>query len=442
MTAQAGNLHVQHMQEFPGMNDFFKADLADADPELHAAIRGELARQQDQIELIASENIVSRAVLEAQGSVLTNKYAEGYPGKRYYNGCEQVDIAEKLAIDRACKLFACPFANVQPHSGAQANQAVFMALLKPGDTIMGMSLAAGGHLTHGASVTQSGKWFKPIQYGVREDNHRIDMDEVAQLAREHKPKLIIAGGSAYPRVIDFAAFRKIADEVGAHFMVDMAHFAGLVAGGVYPNPLMYAHIVTTTTHKTLRGPRGGMVLSMDAELGKKINSAVFPGLQGGPLMHVIAAKAVALGEALHPGFKQYAQNVVTNAQAMGAALLKHGFDLVSGGTDSHLLLVDLRKKKLNGKNSTTSLEHANITCNKNGIPFDPLPPATSSGIRIGSPAGTTRGFGAAEFTQIGDMIAEVLDGLAQNPDDNGVVEKKVRAAVYELCQKFPIYPDM
>ena len=304
MTAQAGNLHVQHMQEFPGMNDFFKADLADADPELHAAIRGELARQQDQIELIASENIVSRAVLEAQGSVLTNKYAEGYPGKRYYNGCEQVDIAEKLAIDRACKLFACPFANVQPHSGAQANQAVFMALLKPGDTIMGMSLAAGGHLTHGASVTQSGKWFKPIQYGVREDNHRIDMDEVAQLAREHKPKLIIAGGSAYPRVIDFAAFRKIADEVGAHFMVDMAHFAGLVAGGVYPNPLMYAHIVTTTTHKTLRGPRGGMVLSMDAELGKKINSAVFPGLQGGPLMHVIAAKAVALGEALHPGFKQ------------------------------------------------------------------------------------------------------------------------------------------
>ncbi|MEJ0063613.1 MAG: serine hydroxymethyltransferase [Alphaproteobacteria bacterium] len=435
------NVRVQH-QEFPGVKDFFKAPLSEADPEVFASVRGELARQQNQIELIASENIVSRAVLEAQGSVLTNKYAEGYPGKRYYNGCEQVDIAEQLAIDRACKLFSCNYANVQPHSGAQANQAVFMALLKPGDTVMGMSLAAGGHLTHGASVSQSGKWFNAVQYGVRPDDHRIDMDEVAKLAREHKPKLIIAGGSAYPRTIDFAAFRQIADEVGAFFMVDMAHFAGLVAGNAYPSPLMYAHIVTTTTHKTLRGPRGGMVLSMDADLGKKINSAVFPGLQGGPLMHVIAAKAVAFGEALHPAFSQYARSVIENAQAMGAALTKAGLDLVSGGTDSHLILVDLRKKNLNGKISTTSLEHAGITCNKNGIPFDPLPPATTSGIRLGSPAGTTRGFGVAEFFRVGELIADVLDGLTRNPDDNGTTEKKVYAEVLDLCRKYPIYPDM
>ncbi len=442
MSATTNTVRVEHMQEFPGMGNLFKTPLSEADPEVYAALRGELARQQDQIELIASENIVSRAVLEAQGSVLTNKYAEGYPGKRYYNGCEQVDIAEKLAIDRACKIFGCSYANVQPHSGAQANQAVFMAVLQPGDTIMGMSLAAGGHLTHGASVSQSGKWFKAVQYGVRPDDHRIDMEEVAKLAREHKPKLIIAGGSAYPRVIDFAAFRQIADEVGALFMVDMAHFAGLVAGGVYPNPLMYAHVVTTTTHKTLRGPRGGMVLSTDPELGKKINSAVFPGLQGGPLMHVIAAKAVMLGEVLQPAFKEYAKNVVANAQAMGAALVKGGFDLVSGGTDSHLLLVDLRRKNLNGKVSTTSLEHAGMTCNKNGIPFDPLPPATSSGIRVGSPAGTARGFGTEEFTAIGTMIAEVLDGLAANPTDNGAVEKKVLAEVRAMCRAYPIYQDM
>lgn len=442
MTAPTNTIRVAHMQEFPGMDSFFKASLAEADPEIYAAVRGELARQQDQIELIASENIVSRAVLEAQGSVLTNKYAEGYPGKRYYNGCDQVDIAERLAIERACKIFGCSYANVQPHSGAQANQAVFMAALQPGDTIMGMSLAAGGHLTHGASVSQSGKWFKAVQYGVRPDDHRIDMDEVAKLAREHRPKLIIAGGSAYPRVIDFAAFRAIADEVGALFMVDMAHFAGLVAGGVYPNPLMYAHVVTTTTHKTLRGPRGGMVLSTDMDFGKKINSAVFPGLQGGPLMHVIAAKAVMLGEVLQPAFKEYAKNVVANAQAMGAALVKQGFDLVSGGTDSHLLLVDLRRKNLNGKISTTSLENAGMTCNKNGIPFDPLPPATTSGIRVGSPAGTTRGFGVEEFTQIGAMIAEVLDALVGCPSDNSAAEKTVRAKVLALCKAYPIYQNL
>lgn len=423
-----------------GMQDFFSAPLTSADPDIASAIRGELERQQEQIELIASENIVSRAVLEAQGSVLTNKYAEGYPGRRYYNGCEQVDIVEQLAIDRACKIFDCSFANVQPSSGSQANQSVFMALLQPGDTILGMSLAAGGHLTHGASVNQSGKWFKAVAYGVRADDHLIDMDEVAKLAREHKPKLIIAGGSAYPRVIDFAAFRAIADEVGAYFMVDMAHFAGLVAGGVFPSPLPHAHVVTTTTHKTLRGPRGGMVLSNDAAIGKKINSAVFPGIQGGPLMHAIAGKAVAFHEALQPGFKLYAQNVVANAQAMGAALTKRGYALISGGTDSHLILVDLRAKaNLNGKISTTALENAGMTSNKNGIPFDPLPPATTSGIRLGSPAGTTRGFGTAEFTKIGNWVGEVLDGLAQNPDDNSAVELKVRAEVVALCQAFPIY---
>ena len=419
---------------------FFATSVAQSDPELFRSISGELARQQNNIELIASENIVSRAVLEAQGSVLTNKYAEGYPGRRYYGGCEQVDIAESLAIARACQLFNCSYANVQPHSGAQANQAVFFALLQPGDTIMGMSLAAGGHLTHGAPVSQSGKWFKAIAYGVRPDDHRIDMDEVAKLAREHKPKLIVAGGSAYPRIIDFAAFRKIADEVGAYLMVDMAHFAGLVAGGVYPSPLPHAHVTTTTTHKTLRGPRGGMILSNDPELGKKLNSAVFPGLQGGPLMHVIAAKAVMLREALQPEFKQYAKSVVANAQILGATLLKHGFNLVSGGTDSHLLLVDLRPKNLTGKASDKSLEHAGMTCNKNGIPFDPLPPAVTSGVRLGTPAATTRGFGTAEFTQVGELIAEVLDALSkQNSEDNSAAEDSVRQRVIALCGRFPIY---
>ena len=419
---------------------FFATSVAQSDPELYRSIAGELARQQNNIELIASENIVSRAVLEAQGSVLTNKYAEGYPGRRYYGGCEQVDIAESLAIARACQLFNCSYANVQPHSGAQANQAVFFALLQPGDTIMGMSLAAGGHLTHGAPVSQSGKWFKAIAYGVRPDDHRIDMDEVAKLAREHKPKLIVAGGSAYPRIIDFAAFRKIADEVGAYLMVDMAHFAGLVAGGVYPSPVPHAHVTTTTTHKTLRGPRGGMILSNDPELGKKLNSAVFPGLQGGPLMHVIAAKAVMLREALQPEFKQYAKSVVANAQILGATLLKHGFNLVSGGTDSHLLLVDLRPKNLTGKASDKSLEHAGMTCNKNGIPFDPLPPAVTSGVRLGTPAATTRGFGTTEFAQVGELIAEVLDALSkQNSEDNSAAENAVRQRVIALCGKFPIY---
>lgn len=421
-------------------NSFFTASLAESDPDLLRSLTGELARQQENIELIASENIVSKAVLEAQGSVLTNKYAEGYPGKRYYGGCEQVDIAEAIAIERACKLFNCSFANVQPHSGAQANQAVFLALLQPGDTIMGMSLASGGHLTHGAPPNLSGKWFKAIQYGVRQDDHRIDMDEVAKLAREHKPKMIIAGGSAYPRVIDFAAFRKIADEVGAYFMVDMAHFAGLVAGGVYPSPVPHAHITTTTTHKTLRGPRGGMILSNDPELGKKINSAVFPGLQGGPLMHVIAAKAVMLGEALRPDFKLYAKNVIDNARALASTLVKHGFAIVSGGTDSHVVLVDLRPKNLTGKASDKSLEHAGMTCNKNGIPFDPLPPTVTSGIRLGSPAATTRGFGVAEFTQVGDMIAETLEALRkQNSEDNSVAEQAVKKRVVELCRRFPIY---
>ncbi len=420
-------------------NSFFTASVAEADPELYRSITGELAREQDNIELIASENIVSRAVLEAQGSVLTNKYAEGYPGRRYYGGCEDVDIAENIAIARACKLFECAFANVQPNSGSQANQAVFLALLQPGDTILGMSLAAGGHLTHGASVNMSGKWFKAIPYGVRADDHRIDMDEVARLAREHKPKLIIAGGSAYPRVIDFAAFRKIADEVGAYLMVDMAHFAGLVAGGVHPSPLPHAHVVTTTTHKTLRGPRGGMVLSNDLDIGKKINSAVFPGLQGGPLMHVIAAKAVMLGEALRPDFKLYAQNVVANAQALAATLKSHGCDIVSGGTDTHLMLVDLRPKNLTGKASSKSLENAGITCNKNGIPFDPLPPTVTSGVRLGSPAATTRGFGVVEFGQVGELIAEVLEALRTHPDDNTAAEKSVRQRVLELCRRFPIY---
>ncbi|QQP88989.1 serine hydroxymethyltransferase [Skermanella sp. TT6] len=427
-------------QSFAPSSGFFGAALAESDPELASAIARELSRQQDQIELIASENIVSAAVLEAQGSVLTNKYAEGYPGRRYYGGCEFVDVAEQLAIDRAKALFDCAFVNVQPHSGAQANQAVFMALLQPGDTILGMSLDAGGHLTHGAAANQSGKWFKAVQYGVRRDDARIDFDQVEALAREHKPKLIIAGGSAYPRQIDFARFRRIADEVGAFFMVDMAHFAGLVAGGAYPTPLPHAHVVTTTTHKTLRGPRGGMILSNDPDLGKKINSAVFPGLQGGPLMHVIAGKAAAFGEALRPDFKDYARSVVENARALAARLIEGGVDIVSGGTDSHVVLVDLRPKNLTGKAAEASLEQAGMTCNKNGVPFDPQKPMVTSGVRLGTPAATTRGFGVAEFTQVGAMISEVLDGLAaSNSGDNAAVEAQVRERVRALCRRFPIY---
>ncbi|MDD3445335.1 MAG: serine hydroxymethyltransferase [Zavarzinia sp.] len=419
---------------------FFGASLAETDPDLAHMIELELHRQQNFIELIASENIVSRAVLEAQGSVLTNKYAEGYPGRRYYGGCEEVDKAEAAAIERACQLFGATYANVQPHSGAQANQAVFFALMSPGDTFIGLNLAAGGHLTHGAPANQSGKWFKPVPYMVRPDTHQIDFDEVEALAREHKPKVIIAGGSAYPRQIDFARFRAIADEVGAYFMVDMAHFAGLVAGGAHPNPLDHAHVVTTTTHKTLRGPRGGMILSRDADLGKKINSAVFPGLQGGPLMHVIAAKAVAFGEALQPSFKAYARQVVENARALAERLKGHGFDLVSGGTDTHLMLVDLRPKKLTGNIAEKALDRAQITCNKNGIPFDPEKPMVTSGIRLGTPAGTTRGFGVAEFQYVGDLIAEVLDGLAANGvEGNGAVEKAVAEKVTRLCADFPIY---
>src|SRR5688572_14089837 len=387
MTAQ------KKLTESNAMNPFFDTDLADADPALFAALEEELHRQQSQIELIASENIVSRAVLAAAGSVLTNKYAEGYPGKRYYGGCEAVDKAEALAIERACKLFGCTYANVQPHSGSQANQGVFNALLKPGDTILGMSLAAGGHLTHGAPVNQSGKWFKPVSYMVKPDTHLIDMDEVRKLAKEHSPRIIIAGGSAYPRQIPFAEFRAIADEVGAHLLVDMAHFAGLVAGGMHPSPFPHAHVVTTTTHKTLRGPRGGMILTNDPDIAKKVNSAIFPGLQGGPLMHVIAAKAVAFGEALKPEFKVYAKNVIENAKAMGEVLVSDGYALVSGGTDTHLILLDLRPKKLTGNISEKALERAHITCNKNGVPFDPEKPMVTSGVRLGAPAGTTRGFG-------------------------------------------------
>src|SRR3954447_3587528 len=419
---------------------FFGASLAESDPDLARALAEELARQQDQIVLIASENIVSAAVLEAQGSVLTNKYAEGYPGRRYYGGCEFVDVAEQLAIDRAKALFDCAFVNVQPHSGAQANQAVFMALLQPDDTILGMSLDAGGHLTHGAAANQSGKWFNAIQYGVRRDNALIDFDQVEALAREHKPKLIIAGGSAYPRTIDFARFRRIADEVGAYFMVDMAHFAGLVAGGTYPSPLPHAHVTTTTTHKTLRGPRGGMILSNDEALGKKINSAVFPGLQGGPLMHVIAAKAVAFGEALRPEFKTYARDIVDNARTLASRLVEGGVDIVSGGTDSHIVLVDLRPKGLTGKAAEASLERAGMTCNKNGIPFEPEKPMITSGVRLGTPAATTRGFGVAEFTLVGELITEVLDGLAaSNSGDNAAVEAKVRGRIHDLCGRFPVY---
>ncbi len=419
---------------------FFSAPLDETDPELAGAIRAELGRQRDEIELIASENIVSRAVLEAQGSVLTNKYAEGYPGRRYYGGCQYVDVAETLAIERAKKLFGAGFANVQPHSGAQANTAVFFALMQPGDTFLGLNLAAGGHLTHGAPVSLSGKWFKPVPYNVRQDDQRIDYEEVAKLADEHKPKVIIAGGSAYPRHIDFVKMRAIADSVGAYLMVDMAHFAGLVAGGVHPNPVPHAHVTTTTTHKTLRGPRGGMILTNDEDLAKKFNSAIFPGTQGGPLMHVIAAKAVAFGEALRPEFKLYAKNVVENAKALAENLKGHGFSIVSGGTDTHLMLVDLRPKKLTGKVSEAALGRAHITCNKNGIPFDPEKPMVTSGVRLGTPAGTTRGFGVAEFQQVGDMIAEVLDVLSQKgTDEDSLVEAAVREKVAGLLARFPIY---
>lgn len=422
------------------LSTFFTADLAQTDPDMKAAINQEFDRQQHEIELIASENIVSKAVLDAAGSVLTNKYAEGYPGRRYYGGCQFVDVAETLAIERAKKLFNCGFVNVQPNSGSQANQGVFNALLKPGDTILGLSLAAGGHLTHGAPVNQSGKWFNAIHYGVDRESHLIDMEEVRAIAHQQRPQMIIAGGSAYPRSIDFAAFRQIADEVGAYFLVDMAHFAGLVAAGLYPSPFPHAHAVTTTTHKTLRGPRGGMILTNDEALAKKFNSAIFPGIQGGPLMHVIAGKGVAFGEALKPEFKLYIQSVIENAKAMGEVLVQAGFALVSGGTDSHLILVDLRPKKLTGNHSEKALGRAHITCNKNGVPFDPEKPMVTSGIRLGAPAGTTRGFGVAEFREIGRMIAEVLDGLAVNgPDGNGAVEEKVKAEAIALCKRFPIY---
>jgi glycine hydroxymethyltransferase len=423
-----------------GADNFFTAPLAETDPEIAEAIALELGRQRHEIELIASENFVSRAVLEAQGSVLTNKYAEGLPGKRYYGGCQFVDIAEQLAIERVTKLFGCAFANVQPHSGASANAAAFFALMQPGDIFMGLNLAAGGHLTHGSPVNLSGKWFKPVPYGVRRDDHRIDMEEIARLAREHKPKLIVAGGSAYPRIIDFRRFREIADSVGAYLMVDMAHFAGLVAGGVHPSPFPHAHVVTTTTHKTLRGPRGGVILSNDEALAKKLNSAVFPGLQGGPLMHVIAAKAVAFGEALRPSFKLYAKNVVENAKALAETLKSRGLDIVSGGTDTHLMLVDLRPKRLTGKVAEAALGRAHITCNKNGIPFDPEKPTITSGIRLGTPAGTTRGFGIAEFRHIGELIAEVLDVLSQKgAEEDSLVEGTVRGKVQALVSRFPIY---
>ena len=424
----------------PQNSGFFTRGLAAADPEVARAVDEELTRQREKIELIASENIVSKAVLEAQGSVLTNKYAEGYPGRRYYGGCEYVDVAEELAIDRAKRLFNCDFANVQPHSGAQANQAVFFALMQPGDTFMGLDLAAGGHLTHGSPVNQSGKWCKPVSYTVRRQDHRIDMDEVAAIAKEHKPKVIIAGGSAYSRIIDFKRFREIADTVGAFFMVDMAHFAGLVAGGAHPNPLEHAHVVTTTTHKTLRGPRGGMILSKDMDLGKKINSAVFPGLQGGPLMHVIAAKAVAFGEALKPDFKLYARAVVDNAKALAETLHAEGLDIVSGGTDTHLMLVDLRPKNAKGNHTEKALDRAFITTNKNAIPFDTEKPAITSGVRLGTPAGTTRGFGISEFQQIGKLIVEVVDAVAKKGDaGDPEVEASVRSRVADLCRRFPIY---
>jgi glycine hydroxymethyltransferase len=424
----------------PGENPFFDSDIVECDPDIARVMGSELSRQREQIELIASENIVSKAVMQVQGSVLTNKYAEGYPGRRYYGGCEHVDVAEELAIERVRKLYDCAYANVQPNSGSQANQAVMQALINPGDTILGMSLAAGGHLTHGAAPNQSGKWFNAVQYGVRRDDHRIDFDEVEALAKQHQPKLIIAGGSAYPRIIDFARFREIADSVGAYLLVDMAHISGLVAGGAHPSPLPFAHAVTTTTHKTLRGPRGGLILSNDEALGKKFNSAIFPGIQGGPLMHVIAAKAVAFAEALQPEYKLYIQQVVNNARALADTLQGHGFDIVSGGTENHLVLVDLRPKGLTGDVSEAALERANITCNKNGVPFDPEKPMVTSGVRLGTPAGTTRGFGVGEFRKVGDMIAEVLDAAAA-ADGQGAPEAEagVRDQVKALCARFPIY---
>jgi glycine hydroxymethyltransferase len=422
---------------------FFTETLASRDAALFAAMTQELGRQRDEIELIASENIVSRAVMQAQGSVMTNKYAEGYPGKRYYGGCQYVDIAENMAIDRAKDLFGCGFANVQPNSGSQANQGVFQALIQPGDTILGMSLDAGGHLTHGAAPNQSGKWFNAIQYGVRKQDLLLDYDQVAELAAQHKPKMIIAGGSAIPRIIDFAKMREIADSVGAYLLVDMAHFAGLVAAGLYPSPFPHAHVATTTTHKTLRGPRGGMILTNDEALAKKFNSAIFPGIQGGPLMHVIAAKAVAFGEALEPGFKTYQAQVIKNAQALADQLMKGGLDIVTGGTDTHLMLVDLRPKGVKGNATEKALGRAHITCNKNGIPFDTEKPTITSGVRLGTPAGTTRGFTEVEFRQIGDWITEVVDGLAVNGEGgNGAVEAAVRAKVQALCDQFPIYPDL
>jgi glycine hydroxymethyltransferase len=422
---------------------FFTQSLADRDPEVHASITNELGRQRSEIELIASENIVSAAVMEAQGSVMTNKYAEGYPGRRYYGGCQYVDVAENLAIERACKLFGCGFANVQPNSGSQANQGVFTALLKPGDTILGMSLDAGGHLTHGAAPNQSGKWFNAVQYGVRRDTLDVDYDQMEALAKEHKPKMIIAGGSAIPRHLDFARIREIADMVGAWVLADVAHFAGLIAAGEYPSPFPHAHVATTTTHKTLRGPRGGMILTDDEALAKKFNSAIFPGIQGGPLMHVIAGKAVAFGEALRPEFKGYIQQVVKNAQAMADQLMKGGLDIVTGGTDTHVMLVDLRPKKVTGNIADAALGRAHITCNKNGVPFDPEKPTVTSGLRLGSPAGTTRGFKEAEFRQIADWIVEVVDGLAANgADGNEAVEAKVRGEVAQMCERFPLYPNL
>ncbi len=422
---------------------FFTETLATRDPALHAAMQDELTRQRKEIELIASENIVSAAVMEAQGSVMTNKYAEGYPGRRYYGGCQHVDVAENLAIERAKQLFNCEYANVQPNSGSQANQGVFQALLQPGDTILGMSLDAGGHLTHGAKPNQSGKWFNAIQYGVRQQDSRLDYEQLQELATEHQPKMIIAGGSAIPRIIDFAKMREIADSVGAYLLVDMAHFAGLVAAGLYPSPFPHAHVATTTTHKTLRGPRGGMIVTNDEAIAKKCNSAIFPGIQGGPLMHVIAGKAVAFAEALRPEFKSYQEQVVKNAQALADQLVKGGLDIVTGGTDSHLMLVDLRPKGVKGNATEVALGRAHITCNKNGIPFDPEKPMVTSGIRLGSPAGTTRGFGEAEFRQIADWIVEVVDGLAANGEDgNTEVEAKVRAEVEALCDRFPVYPAL
>ena len=422
---------------------FFTESLATRDPELFGSIRDELGRQRDEIELIASENIVSAAVMEAQGSVMTNKYAEGYPGKRYYGGCQFVDVAENLAIERAKQLFGCEFANVQPNSGSQANQGVFQALIKPGDTILGMNLASGGHLTHGAAPNQSGKWFNAVQYGVRQQDNLIDYDQLEALAVEHQPKLIIAGGSAIPRQIDFARFRAVADKVGAYLLVDMAHFAGLVAGGAHPSPFPYADVATTTTHKTLRGPRGGMILTNSEEIAKKVNSAIFPGIQGGPLMHVIAAKAVAFGEALRPEFKVYAKQVIANAQALADELMKGGLDIVTGGTDTHVMLVDLRPKGVKGNATEKALGRAHITCNKNGIPFDPEKPTVTSGVRLGTPAGTTRGFGESEFREIGRLIVEVVDGLASNGDEgNSDVEAAVKTKVAALCARFPIYPNL